>query len=85
MRVFEGDEHVITALSAVGIESTVFGDPSAYMEDCCLKIAMDYMNRKRNELRVKLEDPNYTPEEKISFAGEIAKIDKQIKELRSKF
>ncbi len=85
MRVFEGDEPVITALSAVGIENTVFGDPFAYMEDCCLKIAMDHLNRKRDELHTKLCNPDYTPEEKIAFAGEIARIDKQIKEIRSKF
>ncbi len=85
MRVFEGDEAVLTALSAVGIESTVFGDPAAYMEDCCLKIAIDYLNRVRDELKLKLNDPDYTPEEKISFAGEIAQTDKKIKEFSSKF
>ncbi len=85
MRVFEDKENVTTALSAVGIESTVFGDPAAYMEDCCLKIAMDYLNRIREEMKAKLNDPNYTPEEKIAFAGKIAETDKQIKEIRSKF
>ena len=76
---------MITALSAVGIESTVFGDPSAYLEDCCLKIAMDHLNRKRDELKSNLNNPDFTPQEKIAFAGEIAKIDKEIKEIRSKF
>lgn len=85
MRIFEGDEPVTTALSAVGIESTVFGDPAAYMEDCCLKIAMDHLNRIREDMKIKLNDPNYTPEEKIAFAGKIAETDKQIKEIRSKF
>ena len=85
MRVFEEDESVTTALSAVGIENTVFGDPAAYMEDCCLKIAMDYLNRVREEMKTKLNDPNYTPEEKIAFAGKIAETDKQIKDIRSKF
>lgn len=85
MRIFEEDSDVITALSAVGIENIVFGDPAAYMEDCCLKIAMDYFNRVREELKTKLNDPDYTPEEKISFAGKIAETDKKIKEIRSKF
>ncbi len=85
MRVFEGDEAVLTALSAVGIESTVFGDPAAYMEDCCLKIAIDYLTRIRDELKSKLNNPEYTPEEKLSFAGEIAQTDKKIKEFSSKF
>lgn len=85
MRTFEEDNEVVTALSAVGIENIVFGDPAAYMEDCCLKIAMDYLNRVRDEMRVKLNDPNYTPEEKIAFAGKIAETDRKIKDIRSKF
>ncbi len=85
MRHFEGDEQVVTALSAVGIESTVFGDPNAYLEDCCLKIAIDHLNRNRDELKLKLNNPDFSPQEKIAFAGEIAKIDKEIKEIRSNF
>lgn len=85
MRVFEEDEDVVTALSAVGIESTVFGDPAAFMEDCCLKIAMDYLNRVRDELKENLNNPDYTPQEKITFAGKIAETDKKIKDIRSKF
>ena len=85
MRVFEGDSDVVTALSAVGIESTVFGDPNAFLEDCCLKLKCDRLERERAELLQKLSDASFTPQERIGFAGEIAKIDKQIKELRSKF
>lgn len=84
MRKFEGDEECINALSAVGIENTVFGDAKAYLEDCFLKMVMDYHNRKREEFTKKLTEP-YSAEEKIVFASEIAKIDMEIKKLRSKF
>jgi len=84
MREFEGDDECINALSAVGIENTVFGDARAYLEDCFLKMVVEYNNRKREEYSRKLSEP-YSAEEKISFAAEIAKIDMEIKKLRSKF
>ena len=84
MRKFEGDEEIINALSAVGIENTVFGDEKAYLEDCFLKMVVDYNNRKREEYTKKLAEP-YSAEEKIVCASEIAKIDREIKKLRSKF
>ncbi len=84
MRIFEGDEQTIAALSAVGIESTVFGEPKAFFEDCFLKMVVEYNNRKREEYTKKLSEP-YSAEEKIAFAAEIAKIDMEIKKLRSKF
>ncbi len=84
MRKFEGDEECINALSAVGIENTVFGDAKAYLEDCFLKMVVDYHNKKREEYTKKLSEP-YSAEEKIVFASEIAKIDMEIKKLRSKF
>ena len=84
MRHFEGDEECINSLSAVGIESTIFGDAQAYLEDCFLKMVMDFYNRKREEYTKKLSEP-ISAEEKISFASEIAKIDMEIKKIRSKF
>jgi DNA primase len=84
MREFEGDEQCIAALSAVGIESTVFGDAEAYLEDCCLKLKMEYLMRHRDELKQKLMG-QFSAEEKIIFAGEIAKLDLEIKNIRGKF
>lgn len=40
LRIFEGDEPCCTAISAVAIENNVFGDASAFLKDCCLKMRM---------------------------------------------
>ncbi len=84
MRFFEGDEQCTAALSAVGIENTVFGDAEAYLEDCCLKMAMEYLMRRRDELKSKLSE-QISAEEKIKYAAEIAQTDLEIKNIRSKF
>ncbi len=84
MRDFGSDEECQTALSAVGIEATVFGDPQSYLKDCCLKMNIEFLVRKRDGLKSKLEE-NFTAEEKIGFASEIAMLDKEIKQLKSEF
>ena len=47
-------------------------------------MVMDFYNRKRVEYTNKLSEP-ISAEEKILFAAEIAKIDMEIKKIRSKF
>ena len=84
MRLMEEDEDCTAALSAVGIESTVFGDASAYLKDCCLKMNVESLTRQRDERKQALSGPG-DPMEKIKIAGEIAALDKKIKQLRSEF
>ncbi len=84
MREFGSDEECQTALSAVGIEATVFGDAKAFMADCCIKMNIEHLTRQRETLKSKLEE-NYTAEEKIGFAAEMATLDKEIKQLKSRF
>ncbi len=81
---FEGDEEALTALSAVGIETVVFGEPSAFVKDCCIKMTMDKLKKQRDELKHELETPG-EPTEKIALAGKIAAIDSEIKKLSQKF
>ena len=85
LRIFEGDEPCCTAISAVAIENNVFGDASAFLKDCCLKMRMDSLHLKRSTLKARLEEPAGEPEKKIALAGEIAALDAEIKKLRSEF
>lgn len=85
LRVFEGDEPCCAAISAVAIENNVFGDASAFLKDCCLKMRMDFLQVKRRGLKEQLEAPTGEPEKKIALAGEIAALDAEIKKLRSEF
>ncbi len=84
LKVFDGDEQCASALSAVGIETNVFGSPGGYLEDCCLKMHIAFLERKRDALKEKLNG-QFQPEEKIAFAGEIAMLDREIKNLKVKF
>ncbi|MBR2860334.1 MAG: DNA primase [Clostridia bacterium] len=84
IRAFEGDEQCSAALSSVGIENNVFGDAEAFLSDCCLKMTMEFLNKKRIELTAKMNQEARL-EEKIALAGEIAQIDKEIKKIRSEF
>ena len=83
VRVFGEDEAVSAALSAVAIEHTVFGDPSAFLNDCCLKMHADFLQKQRDALKDKLSQPLST-EEMIPLAGEMARLDKEIKQLRGR-
>ncbi|MBP5661654.1 MAG: DNA primase [Clostridia bacterium] len=83
VRVFAEDEAVSAALSAVAIEHTVFGDPAAFLNDCCLKLHADFLQKQRDALRDKLAQP-LSAEEMIPLAGEMAQLDKEIKQLRGR-
>ena len=84
IRAFQDDEKCVDALSAVGIEDNVFGDSKEFLKDCCLKMHMGYLSRKREELKEKLS-ASLPAEEQIAAAAEMAKIDKEIKNLRRQF
>lgn len=84
IRTFQDDEKCVDALSAVGIEDNVFGDSKEFLKDCCLKMHMGFLSRKREELKEKLSAA-LPAEEQIAAAAEMAKIDKEIKNLRGQF
>lgn len=84
IRAFQDDEKCVDALSAVGIEDNVFGDSKEFLKDCCLKMHMGYLSRKREEMKEKLS-ASLPAEEQIAAAAEMAKIDKEIKNLRRQF
>ncbi len=84
MRHFAQDAECSGVLSSIGIENNVFGDANAYFEDCCRKLRIDYLNRKRDSLKKKLSE-NISAQEQIACAGEITAIDKEIKKIRSEF
>jgi len=89
LQVFEGDEDCCAALSAVGIEQTVFGDPESYFKDCCLKLKMEFLKNRREELKEQLTVLSAggaaDKDKLIQTAQEITGIDLELKNIKSRF
>lgn len=81
---FEGDEDAQTALSAIGIEPITFGDKSAFLKDCILKIKTDFLQNERQQLKTMLAN-TASAEEKIQIATKMVALDEKIKKLKSEF
>jgi len=84
LRYFEEDEECQSALSAVGIEMTVFGDEASFLKDCCIKMNTMYLTGKRDTLMQRLRE-QIPLEEKMNVAQEVSEINKRMNELNKQF